>query len=240
MQAQSNYAIKAPERSIQFQIHGDIPMKKFLTLLSVCVFSLLVVQIASPANAGDVRRILKNEWGWSPSVIMRNAPTIDGEEIRLINWFLWPGTTPNAVELTGKIENEWVEILHPTKDECDKHGKSHCPQAQGWILGEFVGVLPENTEYVAFQQSKEYRVTHHRVLGRLLHSIFANEHTHHWNRDNVVNSRRCCGAYTFNKGDSITVIGKKGNWLQVTAINGKPHSEIWTFEQLAELIEPVN
>lgn len=200
-------------------------MKKFSTLLFACLFSLLALT-SSPANAGEVRQILKDNGGWNIyNITMRDAPTINGAIIREINTWGWPYDEPDIVELTGNTENGWAEILFPTNEWCDEHGRSHCRQARGWILGEFVGILPENSKYVEFTELKELRTTHGNALGRLGPTILAPFHVHGY-------------YHTFDAGDDITVIGKQGHWLHILKINGELHfPPLWIYD---ELVEPAN
>jgi len=225
-------------------------MKRLLSNSAVlaCVIAGTLFATSS-AQAGEVRRILENGEGRNISVTVRNAPTIDGKKIRIINTFesRWPDTKSISVELTGKTENGWAEILHPTNAECDKH-RHPCQQIQGWIFGEFVGVLPENAEYVLFvilpkntvyvvSEPKSFRIIRDRALGRLSDTVLADHHEHYWDsHDYTKNPPRCC-SYTFKKEDRVTVIGKKGRWFEVSAINGKPHRSLWVYD---ELVEPVS
>lgn len=192
----------------------------------------------SSAQASEIRQILKNNKGWHINVTVRDAPTINGERIRIINTFQWPDTRPVTIELTGNTKNGWVKILYPTNTACNAHGRSHCRQIQGWILGEFVGITPARRD-VIFKAPQQYVVIRDRVLGRLWHNVLASYHAHEWGSvgNDGTGLSRCC-SYTFNKGDRITAWAQSGNWLAVYTINSKPHSkQLWIYH---ELVVPVH
>lgn len=229
-------------------------MRRFLIFIAALLGILIGTGFTPIIKAGEIGQILKNDRGWFITVTVRDAPTIYGKRIR----FIQTQYETDGVELTGKIENGWVEITYPTNGTCDaiirngienvyrsssirspahESGHFNCKQVKGWILGEFVGITPARRD-VIFKAPQQYVVIRDRVMGRLWHNVLAPYHAHEWGPvdDDGTGLSRCC-SYTFNKGDRITVWAQSGNWLAIYTINGKQHDPpLFVY---SELVEPI-